>query len=149
MTYDNFTIKAQDAILKAQEIAKGYNQQVVDTLHLLKGIAETDPHVLEFLFEDMNISIKAVMSLVEANIRQQPRAQGDKKQHLSNDSNKALAFAKKSMPKFDDKYISIDLVLLGILAGADRTARILKEQGATIDGLANGIRKTPKRGESR
>lgn len=144
MTYENFTIKAQDAILKAQEIAKGYEQQIVDTVHLVKGITDTDPHVVEFIFEEMNVSLKSVIAQIEASIRQLPRADKKDKQYLSNDSNKALAFAKKSMGKFGDKYIAMEVILLGILAGTDRTSRMLKEAGADLDAMANAIRKLRK-----
>ena len=53
MTYDNFTIKAQEAILKSQQLAGGFDQQGVDTVHLLKGIIETDPKLAEFIFNKM------------------------------------------------------------------------------------------------
>jgi len=57
MTYDNFTIKAQEAILKAQQIAGGYSQQSVDTPHLIKGILETDENVASFLLQKAGVSV--------------------------------------------------------------------------------------------
>ena len=57
MTYDNFTTKAQESILKAQKIAAGYNQQQVDTVHLIKGILEIDEHVASFLLQKANVNI--------------------------------------------------------------------------------------------
>ncbi len=144
MTYDNFTIKAQDSILKAQEIAKAFQQQVVDTAHLVKGISETDPHVFDFLIDEMGVNKKALLDKIDASIRILPRVQSEQKQYLSNQANRTLAYAKRSMAKFGDQFISIELILLGIVAGEDMTSSILKENGISIDSLADAIRKLRK-----
>ncbi|MCB0676939.1 MAG: ATP-dependent chaperone ClpB [Saprospiraceae bacterium] len=144
MTYDNFTIKAQDAIMKAQQIAAGVEQQSVDTPHLLKGILETDEHVAKFLLQKMGTNMPVLKREIDEAIKSYPKVQGSDKQYLTNDANQALSRAKKRLAEFGDEYISIELILLGILEGKDKGARILKEQGATVDGLISAIQELRK-----
>lgn len=129
MTYDNFTINAQEAILKAQQIAGGLEQQVVDTTHLMKGIMETDPRLTDFLLQKANIPVAALKRDINLEIEKYPSVQGGEKQYLSNDANKALAKAKTLLKEFGDEYISIELVMMGILDGNDKMAAILKNYG--------------------
>ncbi|MCB0704995.1 MAG: AAA family ATPase [Saprospiraceae bacterium] len=139
MTYDNFTIKAQDAILKAQQLAASYNQQTVDTPHLVKGILEVDEHVLTFLLNKMDVDITQLNRQLEEAIKKYPKIEGSEKQYLTNEANQSLSRAKKMLKEFDDEYISIELMLLGILQGADQGGKILKDQGATEAGLKAAI----------
>ena len=144
MTYDNFTIKAQDAILKAQNIAAGYEHQMVDTPHLLKGAIETDPSVMEFLFNALNISMPSLKTELEDIIKKYPRVAGQEKQYLTNEANKALAKAKDLMSDFGDEYISLELILMGILHGSDKGAKLLKDAGATTKAMKAAIEELRK-----
>ena len=83
MTYDNFTIKAQDCILKSQQIAAANSQQNVDTAHLLRGIIETDEHVATFLFEKCGIDMSVLQRQLETLIQLTPKVSGSEKQFLS------------------------------------------------------------------
>ena len=131
MTYDNFTIKAQESIVRAQQIAGGLEQQNVDTPHLIKGILETDASVSEFLLKKVGVVIPTLENKLNEAIQKYPKVQGTDKQYLTNDANRALAAAKKMLGEFGDEYISIELMMLGILQGSDTGAKILKELGAT------------------
>lgn len=144
MTYDNFTIKAQDAILKAQNIAQGYEHQMVDTPHVIKGIMETDPSVAEFLLNEMSVSIPALKSKLDEAIKQYPRVKGQEKQYLTNEANKALAKARDLMTEFGDEYISLELILLGIMSGSDKGSKLLKELGASSKTMKAAIEKLRK-----
>lgn len=144
MTFDNFTIKAQDAILKAQQIAAGYDQQYVDTLHLIKGILETDENVATFIFQKANIDVAALKTRLDALIKAYPRMEGPEKQYLTDNANKALSAAKKLLPEMGDEYISIELILLGIAKGTDKGAQILKDMGATEVTLKAAIQELRK-----
>jgi ATP-dependent Clp protease ATP-binding subunit ClpB len=139
MTYDNFTIKAQDAILKAQQLAAGLSQQNVDTAHLLRGILETDEHVATFLLEKCEVSVATLKRQLDNIIQLVPKVSGTDKQYLTPDANKALARAKKLLPDFGDEYISIELILLGILQGDDKGGKLLKMLGATEEALRSAI----------
>ena len=139
MTYDNFTIKAQEAILKAQQIAGGLDQQQVDTPHLIRGIIETEENVSKFLLQKMGVNVATLKRKIEEALETYPRVEGDGKQYLTNDANKALSTAKKKLKDFGDEYISIELMLYGILLGNDKGAQLLKEEGASLDGLEAAI----------
>ena len=119
MTYDNFTIKSQEAILKAQQIAAGHSQQNVDTVHLIKGIMETDENTAQFLLKKAEVNIPTLDLELDKAINSLPKVEGSDKQFLTNDANKALSQAKKMLPEFGDEFISLELLLLGILKGKD------------------------------
>ena len=139
MTYDNFTIKSQEAILKSQQVAGGYEQQAVDTVHLIKGILLTDENIPQFLLKKMEVNLPMLERRLEDTIKTFPKVQGTDKQYLTDDSNKALSRAKKLLKEFGDEYISIELILLGIIQGKDKGATILKEMGATAKGMKTAI----------
>lgn len=144
MTYDNFTIKSQEAILKAQQIAAGMEQQQVDTVHLLKGILETEEHVAQFLLQKTGVNLPMLKTKLDEAVRSYPRVEGSEKQYLTNEANRALARARNSLKEYGDQYISIELMVLGILQGEDRGAKILKELGATENALKKAIEELRK-----
>jgi ATP-dependent Clp protease ATP-binding subunit ClpB len=139
MTYDNFTVKSQEVILRAQQIAGGLDQQSVDTVHLLRGMIEVDEQLTDFLFNKMDVNIIQLKKEINKAIENFPRVEGTDKQYLTNDSNKALSRAKKLIKEFGDEYISVEMILLGILGGKDKAANILKDLGATEDLLRKAI----------
>ena len=144
MTYDNFTIKAQESILKAQQIAAGYEQQTVDTVHLLKGILVTDEHVPHFLLKKMNVNIAALDKQLEDHIKSYPKVQGVDKQYLTDSANKSLSRAKKMLKEFGDEFISVEMILLGIIQGKDKGAKILKDLGAKDKEMQEAIKELRK-----
>ena len=80
MTYDNFTIKAQESILQAQRIAGGYDQQTVDTVHLIKGIMETNEDVTKFLFQKVDVSLTMLEREIVKELKTYPKVEGTDKQ---------------------------------------------------------------------
>lgn len=144
MTYDNFTIKAQDAILKAQQIAAELDQQTVETPHLLLGIFKTDEHLPKFLFSKMNINHITLTQELSKEIEKYPKVSGSDRQFLSNDSNRALSQAKRVLTEFKDDFISLELIILGILKGSDQGSKILKHHGASEKALIAAINELRK-----
>ncbi|PHN07376.1 ATP-dependent chaperone ClpB [Flavilitoribacter nigricans] len=144
MTYDNFTIKAQEAILKAQRIAAGLDQQQVDTIHLLKGMMETDEDVITFVLQKVNVNLAALREDLESGIQNYPKVKGAEKQYLTNDANRALSRAKNMLKDFGDEYISVELMLLGIVQGTDAGAKLLKKLGANDKGMRDAIEELRK-----
>lgn len=139
MTYDNFTIKAQEAILKAQQTAGGLDQQGVDTVHLIKGIYETDEKLFEFLMTKIGVNMPLLKRSINTEIEKYPKVHGSDKQFLTNDANKALSTARKMMKDFGDEFISLELILMGIIDGKDKGSQILKDQGVTKKNLQEAI----------
>ena len=144
MTYDNFTIKSQELILRAQQLAGQLDQQSVDTVHLLKALFEIDEQLAEFLFGKMGINTIQLKKELNKAIEAFPKVEGTDKKYLTNDANKALAKAKKLMPEYGDEFISIELIIAGILGGKDKAAKILKDAGATADNLKLAIKELRK-----
>jgi ATP-dependent Clp protease ATP-binding subunit ClpB len=144
MTYDNFTIKAQEAILRAQQIAGSLDQQTVDTYHLLRGILDIDEQLCDFLLNKMDVNILLLKRELNKAIEKYPKVQGAEKQYLTNDANKSLSRAKKSMKEFGDEFISLELMIYGILTGTDKTAKLLKDLNGDADKLVAAIKELRK-----
>ncbi|MGB3079392.1 MAG: ATP-dependent Clp protease ATP-binding subunit, partial [Saprospiraceae bacterium] len=140
MTYDNFTINAQEAILAGQRLAASLQQQTVDTTHMIKGILEASEDSAKFIFQKVGVSIPQLVKALDDMIQTYPKVTGSDKQYLTDTSNKALAEAKKLLPEFGDEFISTEIMLLGIMVGNSKGAQILKDQGATLEGLKAAIK---------
>jgi len=147
MTYNDFTIKAQDAILQAQKSGKDKNHKSIDTYHVLLGIMEIDENISRFLFEKMGVNMNDLRQKLETQVNKHEVVRGDTKQHLTKESNLALSRAKKLRKEFDDEYISLELIIYGLLLSSDITGNILRESGATEDGLKKAI-KALRKGKS-
>ena len=144
MTYDNFTAKAQEAIQKGQQIASGLSHQQVETIHLLKGIMETDESLSQFLLEKSGVNVPQLKRKIEDTFKDFPKITGTDQQYLTNDANKALSKAKGMLTAFGDSFISLELMLLAIIQGEDRGARILKDLGMTEANLKGAIQELRK-----
>ena len=139
MTFDNFTVKAQEAIFEAQNLTSNLNQQTVDTPHLIGGILKSDESVAEFLLKKCGVNLPAFKTQLEQLIKTYPKVEGGDKEYLSNEANKALAKAKSLLAELGDEYISIEVLLLAISYGSDKGSKILKENGVTADLLKKAI----------
>ncbi len=139
MTYDNFTIKSQEAILKAQQLAATLGQQTVDTVHLIKGILDTDENVPKFLFQKVGVNMMELERRLAETIKTYPKITGNEKQYLTPEANKSLSRAKKMLKPFGDEFISIELMILGIIQGKDKGGLLLKEVGASEKALKAAI----------
>ncbi len=144
MTYDNFTIKAQEALAQAQQIAAGYEQQNVDTAHLLKGMLEVDDSVVGFLLGKVGANVKRIEERLNQLVWEIPKVKGVDKQYLTPDANRAITQAKGLLKEYGDEFISLEILLLGIAKGSDKTARLLREEGATPEALSKAIRELRK-----
>ena len=144
MTYDNFTAKAQEAIQKGQQIASGLSHQQVETIHLLKGIMETDESLSQFLLEKSGVNVPQLKRKIEDTFRDFPKITGTDQQYLTNDANKALSKAKGMLTAFGDSFISLELMLLAIVQGDDKGARVLKDLGMTEANLKGAIQELRK-----
>jgi len=143
MNLNQFTIKSQEAIQKAQEIATGFQQQQLDTAHILKGIIEVDENVTPFLLKKLGVNVSLLEQKADAIIQKQPKVSGGQI-YLSNGANSAIAKAQSLLKEFGDEFVSIEHLLLGILSGKDETARLLKESGVNEKDLKTAIKELRK-----
>ena len=139
MTLDDFTIKAQDAINKAQNYAADLDQKLVDTPHLMKGLLNVDNSMVVFILEKLSIDTDQIIKGIDSLVYDSPKSKGTPKQSLTREANKALAEAKKKMTSFGDNFISVDLILLGILDVDTPTSAFLRKQGLTPKKAAESI----------
>jgi len=129
MNFNNYTIKAQEAVQQAQQIATVNQNQAIETAHLIKGIMAADDNVLRFLTNKLGIDFNAFEKGIDSIIRAYPKVQGGE-QFLSNDASKALQKAEAMMKDFGDQFITIELIILGILTSNDNVSKFMKQLGA-------------------
>ena len=139
MHFDRLTIKSQEALQKAQEIATGYQHQAIDNGHLLKAILTVDDNVAPYLLKKNNIAITALQQALDRIIGSYPKVAGGEP-YLTGAAKQTLQAAMGMLKAFDDEYISIEHLLLGMLSGSDDVAQLLKDSGLTLKGLKEAIR---------
>jgi ATP-dependent Clp protease ATP-binding subunit ClpB len=143
MNFENFTIKAQEAIQKAMEIAQANQNQSVETSHLLKGMLTVDENVIPYLLKKLNVNMDVFTRALDKIIESHPKAT-QAQQFLSNETNQALQMALSLTQEFKDEFVSVELILLGILETNDTTARLLKDNGVNEKDLKAAIRQLRK-----
>jgi len=146
MNFNNYTIKAQEAIQKASEIAVGNQQQSIETAHLLKALLLVDENIVGHLLKKLNVNVKHVEDELDKQIGTFPKVSGSNI-YLSSSANTALQKAQSYLKEFKDEFVSIEHILLGILSAGDKTAALLKDQGVTEKDLKKAI--TDLRGNAR
>ena len=130
MTLDKFTIKAQQAVQKAQEIAVASQHQAIECVHLLKGILSEDENVTPYLLKKMDVNVPRLGQQVDELLGRQPRVSGGS-MYLSNDANQALVKASQLATGMGDDFVSIEHLLLGIVDGRSQASQLLKDAGVS------------------
>lgn len=130
MNFNQYTIKSQEAIQKAGELAQTNGQQVIETAHLLKALLQDDDPMIAFLFNKSGINKSALTTQIDKDIAALPKVQGGSP-YLSNDLYTALNKATQYAKDFKDEFVAIEHLLLGILAGKDKAAQAMKAAGST------------------
>ena len=138
MTLDKFTIKAQEAVQQAVNTAQLNGQQVIEPVHILKGVLEKAKDVTNFLFQKLGVNGQQVEMLVEQEIKHLPRVQGGQP-YLSSDSNNVLVRAQEMAQKQGDECVSCELVLQALFMVSSTASRILKDAGCTEKELQQAI----------
>lgn len=130
MTFDKFTIKAQEAVQAAVNTAQRNGQQTIELVHLLSGIIEKAPDVTNYIFQKLGMNGGQISMLLQQELQHLPRVQGGGQPYLSNDTNQILINAEDTAKKMGDEFVSVEPILLAILKGNSTAARILKDAGA-------------------
>ena len=130
MTFDKFTIKAQEAVQAAVNTAQRNGQQTIEPVHLLSGIIEKAPDVTNYIFQKLGMNVGQISMLLQQELQHLPRVQGGGQPYLSNDTNQILINAEDTAKKMGDEFVSVEPILLAILKGNSTAARILKDAGA-------------------
>lgn len=134
MNFDNFTIQSQQAIQQAIQVATANGNQAIENGHILKSILEVDENVTPFIFKKIGINQTNFSKTVEAIVQSYPKVSGGQP-YLSNNANQTIAKATNYLKEFKDEYITIELLLLGILGSNDSVSQLLKDNGMTEKNL--------------
>ncbi|WP_216690188.1 ATP-dependent chaperone ClpB [Hymenobacter siberiensis] len=153
MDFKNFTIKAQEAVQKATEIAGGNQQQAVETGHLLKGLFQSDESVFSFLANKLGANLNILTPRLDAIVAAYPKVSGGSP-YFANEAAAAVQRANAAMKGMGDEFVSVEHLLLGILSGKDAVATLLKDTGfndkdlkAAIQELRGGRKVTSQSAE--
>ena len=138
MNLNNFTIKAQEAVQKAAEIAQAHQAPSIDTVHLMKGLLGEDENVTPYLLKKMEVNVPRLSQALDAQMQSLPRVSGGS-QYASNDLNNALVKAQQTATEMGDEFVSVEHLLIGLVNGRDNTARLLKDAGASDKALRAAI----------
>lgn len=139
MNFDNFTIKGQEAVQQAASVASSRGQQIVETGHLLKSVLETDENITNFLIKKLGANKNLLDTKLEQFVNGYPKSSSTSP-YLSNDAHAALQKAQNYLQPFKDEFVTIEHILLGLLAGRDKVADLLKEVGFTEKHLIEAIK---------
>ena len=138
MTLDKFTIKAQEAVQQAVNTAQLNGQQVIEPVHILKGVLEKAKDVTNFIFQKLGVNAQQIEMLVEQELKHLPKVQGGQP-YLSNDSNNVLVRAQETAQKMGDEFVSVEPILLALLSVNSTAARIMKDAGCTEKEMLQAI----------
>jgi ATP-dependent Clp protease ATP-binding subunit ClpB len=138
MNFNNFTIKAQEAVQKASEIAEGNQQQAIENAHLLKGLLLVDENIIGYLLKKLNVNLNRLNDMLDQQIASFPKVSGSNV-YLSSEANSALQKAQSYLKEFKDEFVSVEHILLGILAANGKTGAALKDAGVNEKDLKKAI----------
>ncbi len=141
MNLNNFTIKAQEAIAQAQQLAFNNQNPNIETEHLLKALLSEDDSPIEFLLKKNNVNVSFVENKIDESIKKLPKVQsGEPAQTVSREMNSVILRATSALKTFGDEFVSVEYLLLALLQGNDNSAKSLKDAGLTDKGLVAAIK---------
>ena len=138
MTLDKFTIKAQEAVQQAVNSAQLNGQQVIEPVHILKGVLEKAKDVTNFIFQKLGVNAQQIETLVDSEIKHLPKVQGGQP-YLSNDSNNVLVHAQALSQKMGDEFVACESLLQALLTVNSTASRIMKDAGCTEKDMLKAI----------
>ena len=143
MTFDKFTIKAQEAIQEAVNLVQARGQQAIEPEHLLAGILKVGENVTNFLFQKLGVNSRQIEQILESQIASLPKVQG-REPYPSRESNEVLTRAQDYASKGGDEFVSLEPMLLALLTVKSTVSRILKDAGITEQELASAVNELRK-----
>jgi ATP-dependent Clp protease ATP-binding subunit ClpB len=143
MNLNNYTIKSQEVIQQAQQLAMSFQHQQIEIEHLFKAIFKVDENVLPFLLKKLNVNVKLLEQIIDKELQSYPKVTGAELM-LSRETGKTLNEAALIAEKMNDDYVSIEHLILAIFKSKSKTAQVLKDQGVTEKGLTTAIEELRK-----
>lgn len=147
MNLNNFTIKSQETLQQAQQLAFDHRNQAIETGHILKALLSDDDNSIEYLLKKNDVNTTFLETKLNEAIQKYPViGNGEGGQVLSRDANNAVLRAGSSIKEFKDEFVSVEHILFGLLGGSDDTSKLLKSAGLTEKGLKAAITELRKGG---
>ena len=140
MTFDNFTIKAQQAVQHAIDKATGNGSQAVGAVHLLAGVLSVGENVTQFLFGKTGVNERTLQSAVDNELKSYPRVSGSGQPYLDNDANEVLQKSQAIAQKEGDAYVGLEPLLMALLEVKSTASQMLKDAGLTADALRAAVK---------
>jgi ATP-dependent Clp protease ATP-binding subunit ClpB len=138
MNFNQYTLKSQEAIQQAQQIASANGNPTIDTGHLLKALLEVDENVVPFLLKKLNANLNTLSNNVNKMVDGYPKTSGGST-YLSNEMNQTFNKSLQLLKDFKDEFVSVEHLMLALISNNDNVARLLKENGITEKDLKNAI----------
>jgi ATP-dependent Clp protease ATP-binding subunit ClpB len=143
MNLNNLTIKSQEALQRAQQIAMGQENPAVELGHLLKGVLEVDESVAPFVFKKLGVNFNAVIQALDSIVASYPKGNGANP-YLSRPATEAVQKANLFLKEFGDEYVALEHLLLGVIGVKDNVAQMLKDAGVTQKALKAAVKEMRK-----
>ncbi|MTE25374.1 ATP-dependent chaperone ClpB [Winogradskyella ouciana] len=143
MNFNNYTIKSQEAIQQAQQLAQGFGHQQIENEHIFKALFNVDENVLPFLLKKLNVNVSILQQILDKELESFAKVSGGEIM-LSREASKALNEASIIAKKMNDDFVSIEHLVLAIFKSKSKIAQILKDQGVTEKGLNAAIEELRK-----
>ena len=143
MNLNNFTIKSQEAVQQAVQLATQNGQQAIEAVHLLKGVIMTGESVTNFIFQKLGVNIQNLNRVLDAQISSLPKVSGGEP-YLSSEANTVLQKAIGYSSKMGDQYVSLEPIILALFTEKSTASQILKDAGMTENELRQAIEELRK-----
>ncbi|MCB0594070.1 MAG: ATP-dependent chaperone ClpB [Phaeodactylibacter sp.] len=144
MNLNNFTIKSQEAVQRAQQLAMENQQQAIELGHLLKGILEVDESVAPYVFKKLGVNFDAIRQATDSIVHSYPKVSGGGNQYMSRTATEALQKANTYLKEFGDEFVALEHLILGIVATKDSVSQMLKDSGVSEKALKAAIEELRK-----
>jgi ATP-dependent Clp protease ATP-binding subunit ClpB len=138
MNFNQYTLKSQEAIQQAQNIATSNGNPTIDTGHLLKALLEVDENVVPFLLKKLNVNLNTLSNSVNKIVDSYPKTSGGST-YLSTEMNQTFNKSMQLLKEFKDEFVSVEHLMLALISNNDNTAKLLKETGVSEKDLKNAI----------
>ena len=143
MNFNNFTIKAQESVQKAIEVAQGNNQQMIEPVHLLKGVMRVGENVTSFLFQKLGVNAQNLERVVDSEIESYPKVSGGDPM-LSRETNAVFQKATDITSKMGDQFVAIEHLLLAMVQENNNASRMMRDAGITPGELQKAVQELRK-----
>lgn len=144
MNLQQFTIKSQEVIQQAQQMAMQQDHQQIENEHILKSLLASDDEVVSYLLKKLNVNVQYVQKKLDEQIAALPKVAGKGGEFISRDANLTIAKSQTHLKEFGDEFVSVEHLLLGMLSGNDNVTKLLKSQGVAEKDLKAAIKELRK-----